>query len=185
MKLTKRSLYRSFQNSYAIETGLSDFHKMIVTILKIYFQKKEPKIIQYRDYKHFSEEEHREWKAYNKQRNYCVWLIRKLKKDYYNNLDNKKIIDNKSFWKYVKPLFTEKNARSIKITLVEDNSLLENNDKIAETFNNFFTSDVSNIPPFVDLSVEIDHIEDLILRIIEQYKNHPSVVAINEKNLNE
>ena len=63
--------------------------------------------------------------------------------------------------------------------------MLENNDKIAETFNNFFTSDVSNIPPFVDLSVEIDHIEDLILRIIEQYKNHPSVVAINEKNLNE
>ena len=59
--------------------------------------------------------------------------------------------------------------------------MLENNDKIAETFNNFFTSDVSNIPPFVDLSVEIDHIEDLILRIIEQYKNHPSVVAINEK----
>ena len=39
--------YRSFQNSCAIETGLSDFHKMIVTILKTYFQKKEPKIIQY------------------------------------------------------------------------------------------------------------------------------------------
>ena len=46
-------------------------------------------------------------KAYNKQRNYCVSLIQKIKKDYYNNLDYKKIIDNKSFWKYVKPLFTE------------------------------------------------------------------------------
>ena len=33
--------YRSFQNSCAIETGLSDFHKMIVTILKTYFQKKD------------------------------------------------------------------------------------------------------------------------------------------------
>ena len=53
--------YRSFQNSCAIETGLSDFHKMIVTILKTYFQKKEPKIIQYRDYKNFSEEEYREF----------------------------------------------------------------------------------------------------------------------------
>ena len=35
---------------------------------------------------------------------------------------------------------------------------------------------------FVDPSVEIDHIEDSILRIIKQYKNHPSVVAISEKN---
>ena len=31
--------------------------------------------------------------------------------------------------------------------------------------------------------MEIDHIEDPILRIIEQYKNHPSIVAINESNL--
>ena len=51
--------YRSFQNSCAIETGLSDFHKMIATILKIYFQKKEPKIMHYRDYKNFSEVEYR------------------------------------------------------------------------------------------------------------------------------
>ena len=70
--------------------------------------------------------------------------------------------------------------------MVEDNSILENNDKIAETFNNFFTSAVSNlnIPPFADPSVEINHIEDPILCIIEQYKNHPSNVAINEKKLN-
>ena len=69
--------------------------------------------------------------------------------------------------------------------MLEDNSILENDDKIAETFNNFFTSAISNlnIPPFVDPSVEIDHIEDPILRIIEQYKNHPSVVAINEEKL--
>ena len=115
-----------------------------------------------------------------------VSLIRKIKKDYYNNLDYKKIIDNKSFWKYIKPLLSEKNARSNKTTLAEDNSILENNDKIAEIFNNFFTSAVSNlnIPPFVDPSVEIDHIEDPILRIIEQYKNHPSIIAIKEKKLN-
>ena len=38
-----------------------------------------------------------------------------------------------------------------------------------------------NFPPFVDPSVEIDHIEDPILRIIKQYENHPSIVAITEK----
>ena len=34
---------------------------MLVTILKTYLQKKEPKIIQYYDYEHFSEEEYREF----------------------------------------------------------------------------------------------------------------------------
>ena len=53
--------YWSFQNSYSIETGLSDFHKMIVIILKTYFPKKEPKIMQYWGYKNFSEKEYREF----------------------------------------------------------------------------------------------------------------------------
>ena len=46
--------YKSFQNSCAIEMGLSAFHKMIVTILKTCFQKN-------RDYENFSEEEYREF----------------------------------------------------------------------------------------------------------------------------
>ena len=35
----------SFQNSCALEIGLSDFHKMTVTVLKSYLEKKQPKII--------------------------------------------------------------------------------------------------------------------------------------------
>ena len=46
--------------------------------------------------------------TYNKQRNYCASLIRKIKKDFYNNLDYKKIINNKSFWNYIKPMLLEK-----------------------------------------------------------------------------
>ena len=34
---------------------------------------------------------------YVKQRNYCVSLLRKTKKMYYFNLDEKNVIDNKSF----------------------------------------------------------------------------------------
>ena len=58
---------------------------------------------------------------------------------------------------------------------------------IAETFNNFFTSAVSNlnIPLFVDPSVEIDHIKDRILRIIELNNTKPSQYCRNKrKNLN-
>ena len=46
--------------------------------------------------------------TYNKQINFCVSLIPKIKKDYYNNLDYQKIIDNKSFWNYIKPLLSGK-----------------------------------------------------------------------------
>ena len=52
---------KSFQNTQTIETGLSDFHKLVVTILKMYLPNNQPKVITYRDYKnfdnsHFSEE---------------------------------------------------------------------------------------------------------------------------------
>ena len=43
----------SFQNTDAIETGLSDFHCMIVTVLKGGFVKRGPKLINYRDYRNF------------------------------------------------------------------------------------------------------------------------------------
>ena len=44
---------RSFQNSLIVETGLSDFHKLTITVLKKYFKKKDPIIINYRDIKSF------------------------------------------------------------------------------------------------------------------------------------
>ena len=46
--------------------------------------------------------------AYNEQRNRCVKLVRSAKKAYYNNLSIKDVNDNKTFWKIVKPLFSEK-----------------------------------------------------------------------------
>ena len=45
--LTNKS--KSFQNSQTLETGLSDFHKMTITILKSIVPKQAPKIIKYRD----------------------------------------------------------------------------------------------------------------------------------------
>ena len=39
------------QNSLTVETGLSDFHKLTVTVLKTSFRKMPPKIIKYRHYK--------------------------------------------------------------------------------------------------------------------------------------
>ena len=50
----------SFQNSGVIETGLSDFHKMTVTVMKTTFEKLKPNITHYRDYRKFSNDKFRE-----------------------------------------------------------------------------------------------------------------------------
>ena len=42
------------QNTSTIETGISDFYKLVVTVLKIFYQKQKPKIIQYKRYKTFN-----------------------------------------------------------------------------------------------------------------------------------
>ena len=47
---------RSFQSSVAIETGLSDHHKMVLTVLKCHFVHLQPTTIDYRDYKYFDPE---------------------------------------------------------------------------------------------------------------------------------
>ena len=45
---------RSFQHSMVVETGLSDFHKMCVTVMKTYYNKQKPSIVKYRKFKNFS-----------------------------------------------------------------------------------------------------------------------------------
>ena len=45
---------QSFQNSLTVETGLSDFHLLTVTVLKTKFRKLPPKVIRYRDKKNYS-----------------------------------------------------------------------------------------------------------------------------------
>ena len=42
-----------FHSSSVFETALSDFHKLTLTVLKVFHAKHKPKIIQYRDFSHF------------------------------------------------------------------------------------------------------------------------------------
>ena len=44
---------RTFQCTTTIETSISDFHKLLVTVLKIFYKKLRPEIIHYRNYKNF------------------------------------------------------------------------------------------------------------------------------------
>ena len=50
---------RSFCNSDTLETGLSNFHKLTVTALKMFFKKQSPNVISYQNYKNFSNDSFR------------------------------------------------------------------------------------------------------------------------------
>ena len=123
--------------------------------------------------------------AYNTQRNYCVSIVRKAKKSYYSNLDHKKIVDNKTFWKTIKPFFTDKGVNHDNITLVENEETVSDKE-ISETLNNFFSEVVTNLnlPQYHDPTVNVDDIEDPVARTVEKYKNHPSTRLIKENYRN-
>ena len=261
---------KSFQESEVIETKLSDFHKMNLTVMKVFYNKQKPKIIQYRKYKGFSNEAfmqelksalarfsqfsfrafkstvdyilqkhapikkryvranqasfmnskiHKEVMrrtrlrnkfidsktdadriAYNKQRNYCVTLIRKEKKAYYSNLNIRDVTDNKTFWRKVKPLFSEKVNLQTKILLVEKGNdlsdpeissevekVISEDKEIAETFNEFFVNIVPSlkISPKENYETDVGNDNEPILNYINKFKNHPSIKVIKSRKKEE
>ena len=71
-------------------------------------------------------------KAYNKQRNYCVSLIRREKKEFFSKLNTPDISDNKVLRNKIKPLFADKIKSKSKITLIEKELNKDSNEIISE-----------------------------------------------------
>lgn len=245
-----------FQNSRVVETGLSDFHKMTITVMKKFFKKKDPIKIVYHDKKRFEAVKFREKikskisakeklaiedlqgilaetyledaplktkvlrgnnaafidrelskafmkraqlknkkqkdptqeniEAFKKQRNYCVSLARRKKKNYFNNLDPRILKDNIMFWKVMKPICTGKSNIKSKITLIEKDEIISDDKKIAEILNDNFVDAVKNLG--IEKSIQRENMaceglsmEQKIDAILENYKSHPSIVMINNK----
>ena len=138
-------------------------------------------------------------RAYNKQ-HICVTLMRQQKKKFSSKLNTRDVTDNKTFWRKVKPLFTDKVQTKSKITLIEKKVVSNQGDKvieakeiisedkaIAEVFNKFFINIMPNlkIPIENDFDTSFIPTEDLVQNAISKYRNHPrnkSVVIIKEKN---
>ena len=58
--------------------------------------------------------------VYNNQSNYCVSLTRKAKHTFFGNINTTDVTDNKTFWRTVKPFFTDKVKTRSKIALIEN-----------------------------------------------------------------
>ena len=121
-------------------------------------------------------------KAFKKQRNYTSRLYKIQRKKFYNNIDLNKFTDNKTFWKNVNPLFSEKNKSQNKITLVENDKIITDDTELAQTFNDFFKNAVNNlnIPQNSEYEEPTEGIEDPVEAALHKFKKHPSILKIKE-----
>ena len=111
--------------------------------------------------------------AYKRQRNFCTKLIKKTKRNFFNNLNVNKITDNKSFWKVVKPSFTEKRLKDEKIVLVENDTTFSEENDVAEIFRSYFDGIVDGLNiKLCEISKEGS---DPILKAIKTFEKHPSI----------
>ena len=118
---------------------------------------------------------------YNKQRNYWVSLLRKEKKEYFARLNEKDITDNRKFWHTVKPFLSDKVKPREAIILVDDENIKSNENEVANTLNDFFSSIVKNLK-ILEYQCQNDLHSRLsshpALQAIMKYRNHPSINII-------
>ena len=103
-----------------------------------------------------------------KLRNYCVSLLKKSKKKYFADLNEKDILDNKLFWKKIKPSFSDKVMTIDRINLSEKGELVKTELKTAEVLNKLFCNIANDleISKYSKCESLIDNIEDPTLRAI-------------------
>ena len=120
-------------------------------------------------------------KKCKKQRNLVAKLNRETKLQYFNNLqtsknsskhvnaDSKIILDEKE------EITTNTNE------IVENETLLVNNDEIAKTFNKHFSKMLEKLNTFEWPSNNEHLTEEALTKIIKKFKKHPSIVKIKNK----
>ena len=85
-----------------------------------------------------------------------------------------KITYNETFWKTVKPSFTERTLKDEKIVLVENDITFSEEIKVAEIFRSYFDGIVDGLN-IKRCEISKEH-SDLILNAIKTFEKHPSSI---------
>ena len=118
-------------------------------------------------------------KKCSKQRNYCVSLLKKSKSDYFGNLNDKNINDDKIFWKTIKPFLSHKVRSTNKMILIDKEDIIMgdyNTAKVSKTFLSYIVSNL-NIAEYSNCQSLANNISDPVLKCAVKYRNHPSKLA--------
>ena len=113
-------------------------------------------------------------------------MIKKAKRNYYENLDLKDINDNKKFWATVKPLFSNKVKSGENIFLDDSGEIIRNEVKVVNVFNKYFVNMLSSIGITNNHNFlsNTDTSDGPLEKIIDKYKNHSSITSINKHKTN-
>ena len=79
---------------------------------------------------------------------------------FFNSLSPSVISDNRTFWKTVKPLLSNKGNYGNKIKLLENEESIDDDTKVAEELNNFFKTEVASLDIYRD-SYTVENIENM------------------------
>ena len=119
------------------------------------------------------------WEIYKKQRNKCVNLRKKSIKMFFKD-KIPQCTSSKLFWKTIKPFLTNKGfIENNKITLLNGETVIDNDQNISEIFNNHYINIVEKsgkIKPN-PLSASSNN-SKLLVRIKNSFKNHESILRI-------
>ena len=96
--------------------------------------------------------------------------MHKSKREYFGNLDEKKVCDNEKCWSIAGPLLSNKVVSNEKITLIENNNIIENDEKTATVLNNFFSNVITslNIPQYSETEPVSQNIIDPLIAAIHK-----------------
>ena len=72
-------------------------------------------------------------------------MFRNAKQESYSNLNPSLAVDNRSFWKTVKPLFSEKQTVMNNISLNDNNEILTEDIDVASCFGEYFDNAVKEL----------------------------------------
>ena len=121
---------------------------------------------------------------YTKQRNICVSLRRKAIRTNFEKVARDGIIPRNDFYKLVSPYITNKGGLSNNdFILIDDGNIVSDDFDVANIFNQYYTNIVEKTTGKAPLNIadempENTPISDIICKIINTYKEHPSVKEI-------
>jgi len=84
--------------------------------------------------------------SFKKARNYCNSLNRKTKRQYFKEASSEGVMNNKKFWDTLKPFMTNKGFSTFSNIAINDENevLITDQNKLAETFNNHYINILEN-----------------------------------------
>ena len=94
----------------------------------------------------------------------------------------KKVLDNKEFWKTMRPFLSNKSTGFSQISIEKNNRIISDNFDLSEEFSTFFEDPVRslNVKPDEYYLSDTENLSDPVEIAIRKFENHPSVQAINQ-----